>query len=418
MSASDFFTDDEYPRIDAAMKATLEEDIVGTAEAELVTKSGDTIPYEFRMKPLDDRNGNTLGLVGIGRDITERIQREQQLRETTQLLQAVIDAAPLGIVHLNEDSEVELWNREAEELFGYGEEDVLGEVSPIAPDGEPGGLYERLRDLSEGQYFESLEATRQRKDGSQITVHLWERPLFDGNGRFAGVVQLIAGVGDRIRREQQLTVLNRVLRHNLRNTVNVIGGHANLLATDLDDTSLRGQAETIAEQARTLEHWSEEAKGLNRILQHDAVRSPKQLSELVDQSVTRIRGIDPDAGITTDVPSDVWVYADASIGEALHMILENAIEHNDRPTPEVTVSVQRRNESGLAEIAVADNGPGIPDLERKVLENGDETPLMHSSGIGLWGIYLIANRNGGKISITDNDPRGSVVSIVLPTADH
>ncbi|MGM0399219.1 MAG: ATP-binding protein, partial [Halobacteriota archaeon] len=63
---------------------------------------------------------------------------------------------------------------------------------------------------------------------------------------------------------------------------------------------------------------------------------------------------------------------------------------------------------------VEDDGPGIPDHEKAVLREGEETPLAHGSGLGLWLVYWIVTMNGGRLEISDNEPRGTVVEIDLP----
>jgi sensor histidine kinase regulating citrate/malate metabolism len=67
-------------------------------------------------------------------------------------------------------------------------------------------------------------------------------------------------------------------------------------------------------------------------------------------------------------------------------------------------------------ISVADNGPGIPELERHVIESGTETPLNHSLGVGFWLMEWVATALGGEFTIADNEPRGSVVTFRLPDA--
>jgi sensor histidine kinase regulating citrate/malate metabolism len=64
--------------------------------------------------------------------------------------------------------------------------------------------------------------------------------------------------------------------------------------------------------------------------------------------------------------------------------------------------------------SVADDGPGIPELEQHVIESGTETPLNHSLGVGLWVMEWVATTLGGELTIADNEPRGSVVTFQLP----
>jgi light-regulated signal transduction histidine kinase (bacteriophytochrome) len=87
-----------------------------------------------------------------------------------------------------------------------------------------------------------------------------------------------------------------------------------------------------------------------------------------------------------------FVAATSKLEVALRHIIENAAEHNDADSPVVTVRLQVANEGGHVEIVVADNGPGIPPQERDVLIEGEETPLRHGSGLGLWIVNWIVNR--------------------------
>lgn len=93
------------------------------------------------------------------------------------------------------------------------------------------------------------------------------------------------------------------------------------------------------------------------------------------------------------------------------------IQHTDQSLPEVEITVQRALESNQVQIVVADNGPGIPDDERHVIESGEETPMSHSLGVGLWLMEWVTTTLGGEFTITDNEPRGARLEFELPVAD-
>lgn len=102
----------------------------------------------------------------------------------------------------------------------------------------------------------------------------------------------------------------------------------------------------------------------------------------------------------------------------LNNLIENAIERNDAETPRVVVSVARSADDGeFIALRIRDNGPGIPAMEREVLEQGSETPLVHGSGLGLWLVYWSVTGLGGTVTFEATEPRGSIVTVRLPAGD-
>lgn len=94
------------------------------------------------------------------------------------------------------------------------------------------------------------------------------------------------------------------------------------------------------------------------------------------------------------------------------------MQSNTQQSPaEVVITVERDHGNNQWRISVADNGPGIPELERQTIESDEETPLGHSLGIDLWLMNWITTTLGGSLTITDNDPTGSVVSFHLPSGN-
>jgi signal transduction histidine kinase len=127
----------------------------------------------------------------------------------------------------------------------------------------------------------------------------------------------------------------------------------------------------------------------------------------------------PDADITcaAEDTGEVPVQNGELFKMAMNEAVTNAIEHADQSPPEVTITTQRNPDASKLRITVADNGPGIPEFERQVIESGEETPLKHSLGIDLWLIEWITTALGGELIITDNEPRGTRVTFQLPLAE-
>ena len=218
---------------------------------------------------------------------------------------------------------------------------------------------------------------------------------------------------------QGLTVLQRVLRHDILTGANVIDGYAELLADDPPEEAVESHVRIIRARAAKIARLSENAREIERVFRTGGgslteIDVASRLREQVDQ----LDGQYPEADVVEDLPGTLYVTASNQIESALRNLIENAVEHNDAEGPTVHVSVGRSGRGGRddVEIRIADDGPGIPTEERAVIESGSETPLEHSTGLGLWLVKWIVDASDGELLIRDNEPRGAVVVIRLPRA--
>lgn len=227
----------------------------------------------------------------------------------------------------------------------------------------------------------------------------------------------LADINDRLDRAlQQTSILHRILRHNLRNSCNVISGNAELLAARADGGVSPDDAEdclaVIREQTDQLLAITEKTRTLRAVVLDDEPPMDLDLAALVRGRVAAARDRHPEADLRTSIPDRLVVESDPRLADGIDELLDNAVEHSDSDRPVVDVGLRRRPD-GAAVLDIADEGPGMPEMERAVLEEGMETPTFHSEGLGLWIARTVCTTVGGKISILDNEPRGTIVRLVL-----
>ncbi|MDR5674717.1 histidine kinase N-terminal 7TM domain-containing protein [Halalkaliarchaeum sp. AArc-GB] len=306
-------------------------------------------------------------------------------------------------------------------------------VVVVGPDGEVrdfNPVAGRIFDgITVGQPADELLSSNVVSDGGELVVENGgeERrfrprstPLTDGRDREIGRIVYLQDVTDVTEHEQRISVLNRILRHNVRNELNVVLGHLELLERRSTGGSVE-HVETAIESSRRVVEFSEKARHVEQTLQGRDSAVEASATDVVDRVVSDARGRYPHADIAVELPEradpdDRVSVVDLELFElAVAELIENAVEHHDCSSPRVTVRVEPDGE--LISIRIADDGPGIPEPERKILSSRAETDLVHGSGLGLWLVQWTASLSAGELSIGDNEPRGTVVTLSLPVAD-
>lgn len=269
------------------------------------------------------------------------------------------------------------------------------------------------------------------------------------------------------RREKQVKVLNRLLRHNVRNDLNLLRGYAHTLC-DHDDEEVVAAGTVIdriadrwlglAEKGREIEQLSTTASRRTVALQDLLTSAQTAVEQNRPEGVVEIEfdGVDPNIAV-----SEQWY-------PAIVELCENGIKHGtdkaagdsaaaagdsepagagsgsamgddrparpagestgDRQSPvsnsptaspvTVTVTVEPGPRPEWFVIAVADEGPGLPPDERITLQGNSETPLQHGSGLGTWLVRFVAEQFGGRVSVEDCETEGGVVKLHLPVPDE
>ncbi|MFC7059580.1 PAS domain S-box protein [Halovenus salina] len=376
-----------------------------TVEADFVTKDGERIPYEFTGARMSDESGKTLGLVGIGRDISER--KEQQRR-----FEAVFNNTYQFTGLMDPDGTLLEANKAAVEFGGLTRSDVIGtklwNVYWFQVSDEAREVAREAVETAQSGDFYRKQVTVQGETGTEI-IDFSVRPVVSEDGE----VSLLIPEGRQItalkRRERHLGVLHRFLRHNLRNKMTVINGTASLLADELADSDLSKHVTQIEGAASELLELSETANELSRtVIEAETDLGPVDLSGSLDRVVSEY----PEA--TIEVPdTDQMVVADWRLDNVFEQLIENALEHTEATAPTVEITVDATAEQ--VAVNVIDDGPGIPETELTGIVNNDQqTQLTHGSGFGLWLVRSVLDEYGGTLTYEQAPSGGSIFTVELP----
>jgi len=397
----------------AQMRTTIDTEEPVTVELRNYRKDGSMFWNQVTIAPIRDESGAVTHYLGYQQDITSKKRYEQDL----SLFKEQAEGSERAILITDPEGIIEYVNPAFERLTGYTTAEAIGKTPSILKSGQQDeefytGLWEQI---TAGEVWEA-ELTNQTKHGELFEAKQKVIPVTDDHGEITHFVGIEQDVTEDVLTTQTLDVMNRVLRHNLRNSVNTIDGHAELLEDEgLDPEARQESVAAIRDQAESMQKIAEKTADIRSIW------DPADTHETWDQLDVRSL-VDtyqrqyPDADISCTIEDNGCIEVrnaelfKTAMGEAV----TNAIEHTGRSPAEVTITTEQDPDSNQFRIRVADNGPGIPNIEAQAIKSGEETPLSHSLGIELWLIEWITTTLGGELTIEDNEPRGSVVTFHLP----
>jgi PAS domain S-box-containing protein len=381
---------------------------------------------DYRLTPMTV-DGTIAGAVGVARPVTDRKQRERQLRRYERIVEASGDP----VYTLDPDGRFTFVNDRLVERLGYDRDELLGEhVSLLMNDDDVETGRQLIQSLLAGSDDRGMfEMDVVAADGETITCenHV---ALVRSDGDFEGTVGIVRDITDRKRRE---TVLKRkndrlerftsLVSHDLRNPLNVAQGCLEL-AQDGEDGYVDDAAHALDRCQRLVDDLLLLAHEGDGIDDSEAV----SLGDVVENCWRHVET--GDARLVVDAESTV-VADQSRLKQLLENLIRNAVEHgstNPRSqVPEDTVEhgttdgrrgTSRRSGPDGERVTVTvgdlsggfyveDDGPGIPTAERgRVFDSGYST-TVDGTGFGLSIVREIAETHGWTVAIVDGDDGGA-----------
>ncbi|WP_254840643.1 PAS domain S-box protein [Natronomonas marina] len=390
-----------------------DEPTTATAEYRHRTADGEWVWLESRLS--NATVPDIEGYVVSSRDVTDRKRAERHRRLTEdRLRELAANAADVLWMFDGDWNELLFVNDAYEDIWGQSverlREDPHHFMAGIHPEDRPRVL-DAMDRVAAGEATD-IEYRVNPELGYRRWVWVEARPVVED-----GTVTRIAGfardITDRRRRERQLRVMDNLLRHNIRNDLNVIMGHAELARTEGGAAVAKEMATVLETADDLLDTAAKEREIIDVLFGFD---DPKQIDvvALLEEVTAEIRESHPSCSITIEGANAADVVALPSLRRALVELLENAAEHADCD-PTIDVEVEIDQESDAVEITLRDNAPPIPSNEYEpLIGEAEPTALNHGTGLGLWLVYLVVDLSDGEIRFRRAGDDGNVVTIDLP----
>ena len=383
-----------------------------TAEFRLRDRDGDWRWFESRVAIPGDAPVD--GYVVSAREITERkraIERQERIeRRFEQLSENTNDVLWM---FTGDWSEMLFINSAYEDIWGLSVDDLRDDPShfleAVHPD-DRRKVADAMERLSTGGSVD-FEFRVVPEEPYQRWVWIQAEPIIK-DGEVTRIVGFTRDITHRRRREQQLHVMDHLLRHNLRNDMNIILGQARYAAEQGDET-VASCAETIVETGEQLLETAEKERDVVSVLTGGSSSRDFDVVERVYEAVERVRSEHPSADIEVDTPPSASVSALPKIRIAIQELLENAIVHAEDDVPAVEIAVRPGDQE--VRLVIEDDAPPIPEYEYETITGTHEIgDLYHGSGIGLWLVYWIVELSDGDVAFDTSGSSGNTITIALP----
>ncbi|TKX42884.1 PAS domain S-box protein [Halorubrum sp. ARQ200] len=387
-----------------------------------VARSGEPKTIEWKLTPPDEEQswievtlataeiGGEQRVLSIQRDITERKRRE---REFEQIFNGVTDV--IGIYDPQTAELVDV-NDTMCAILGYDRDTIIDmdpeEVTATALGFDADTIGEVVRDVAEsGDPVRDIEWALRTASGDVVWLEVNATLTEIGGER--RVVTIARDVTGRRDREERVQVLNRVLRHNVRNDMDAVLGYTATIEETAEDETVREYAESVHNIANGLLELSGKARAASQMLQDNNDPENRRVGTVLESVVADLRESHDEATIQLSsaeapAPADTAVFR-----LVLSELVENAVEHGgDSPEVEIETTPFTANEE--TRITVRDDGPGIPDRVLTPFQADGESPFQHNHGIGLWLVNWGVRQLGGGIEFERPADGGTAVHLSLP----
>jgi PAS domain S-box-containing protein len=377
------------------------------------------------------------------RDITDKLRGE----ESTIRLAAIVASSNDAIIGKTLGGIITNWNDGARRIFGYSEEEVVGQpINILIPDDRQDEEPKIIERLKRGERVDHYQTVRVRKDGQKIDLSLTISPIRNALGQIIGASKIARDITEHIRLQEererlleqaqsareQAETANRVkdefvatVSHELRTPLNAILGWSSMLLSDkLKGADARRGLETIERnarlQAQLIEDILDVSRSISGKLRLDI--KPVELISVIRAAVDAVRpaaeGKDIQLQLLLDPAAD-HVQADATrMQQIIWNLLANAIKFTPRRG---FVQVKLDRVESRAQVTVTDTGQGIsPDFLPFIFnrfQQGDGTTTRRHGGLGL-GLAIarhLVEMHGGTIeAASEGLDKGSTFTVAFP----
>ena len=433
---------DDRPSAVSSIGHSIEQCAVHNIEYRIIRPDGIIRWMQDMGKVIIDKGGRAVRITGVCMDVTER-------KRFAERFMFAVEAAPNAMILINQDGRITLANLQAEALFHYKREELIGQpVEMLIP--------ERYRN-EHWQYRSKFFADPQTrpmgvgrdlyarsKDGREVPVEIGLNPLVTEEGAF--VLASIIDISERKRAEDERTRLLEseqtaraeaeaasrakdeflaMVSHELRTPLNAMLGWTRMLrAGNLDEVKEAHALEVIERNAKSQVQLIEDLLDMSRIITGKLrlnVR-PMDLSAIVETAVDTLRLAADAKGIQVDVVLDPRAYSISGDPDRIQQVVWNLLSNAIKFTPkggQVQVRLERIN--SYIEITVSDNGRGIkPELLPYVFDRfrqADSSATRSHGGLGL-GLAIvrhISELHGGSAHVySRGEGQGATFSVTLP----
>jgi PAS domain S-box-containing protein len=370
-------------------------------DLELLTADGECRTADVGVSRIQYQGGPAT--LATFNDVTEReAQRER--------FQAFIENSTDVISVLDEDGTCRYQSPSSERVLGYEQDELIGEnlLEYVHPEDR-----ERVRERF-GEAVGDAEATPvveyrfEHGDGSWRWLESVGNDQLD-NPTVEGIVINSRDVTERraferrlAEKNEKLELLNRIVRHDIRNDMSVASAEAEMLVDGLDEDQ-RVHLDSIVESIDHVVELTDVVRDLMRtMLEDENSIEPTRLDRVLDDELEVVRRRED---VTVDAPEplpEVSVEADGMLGAVFRNLLTNAVRHNDSAEPTVSVSVSTTEDHAV--VRVADDGRGVPDdRKEEVFGRGEKGLQSPGSGVGLYLVDTLVEGYGGEVWVEDRE---------------
>jgi PAS domain S-box-containing protein len=154
-------------------------------------------------------DGEIVRIVGIARNVTEQFRRQRNLETTNQRLESLIEATPLTVMEIDTEGNVIRWNDEAETMFGWSREEVIGEFNPMVPDEQQSEFASHRQQALSGERIRGKEIQRTTKGGDELELLLSVAPITDPDGEVTSILAVLEDITQQKQLERKLRSLQQ-----------------------------------------------------------------------------------------------------------------------------------------------------------------------------------------------------------------